>query len=50
MRKANLRNLLQIVALSAPPVLLALAGLLLRRSPKRGGFAQKLEPTHRDPP
>lgn len=50
MRKANLRNLLQIVALSAPPVLMALAGLLLRRSPKRGGLAQKLKPKHRDQP
>jgi hypothetical protein len=48
MRKANLRNLLQIVALSAPPVLMALAGLLLRRPPKHGGFAQKLKPTHRE--
>lgn len=45
MRKANLRNLLQIVALSAPPVLMALAGLLLRRSPKHGGFAEKTKPT-----
>jgi hypothetical protein len=45
MRKANFRNLLQIVALSAPPVLMALAGLLLRRPPKHGGFAGKTKPT-----
>jgi hypothetical protein len=49
MRKTKLRNLLQIVALSAPPVLMALAGLLLRRPPKHGGFAQKLKPTQHKP-
>jgi hypothetical protein len=48
MRKANVRNLLQIVALSAPPVLMALAGLLLRRPPKHGRYAQKLNRTHRE--
>ena len=39
MPKPNLRNILQMVAVSAPPVLMALTGLLWRRRP-RGDLAK----------
>ncbi len=41
MQKANFRNILQMVILSAPPVLMALAGLLLRGRPRQSGLTEK---------
>jgi hypothetical protein len=48
MQKANIRNILQMVILSAPPVLMALAGLLLRRRPRDSALAEKLKPADRN--
>jgi hypothetical protein len=47
MQKANFRNILQMVILSAPPVLMALAGLLLRGRPPQSGLAEKPEQAER---
>ncbi len=40
-QKTKLRNILQMLIVSAPPVLMALAGLLLRRRPRESALAQK---------
>ena len=45
MQKSDLRNVLQIMALSAPPVLMALTGLLLRRRPKDDRLAKMTKST-----
>ena len=47
MRKTNFRNILQMLIVSAPPVLMALAGLLLRRRPRESGLAEKLKQADR---
>ena len=47
MRKTKIRNILQMVILSAPPVLMALAGLLLRSRPRDSALAQKLKQADR---
>lgn len=45
MQKSNLRNVLQMVILSAPPVLMALTGLLLRRRPGDDRLAKMTKST-----
>jgi hypothetical protein len=40
-QKTKLHNILQMLIVSAPPVLMALAGLLLRSRPRESALAQK---------